>query len=117
MSYNKLKMIYPEMFAGFSARSLNKFLLHGNAIDTIGHGSFGGFNLTVLILSHNKLTEVHQDMFHGLVSLDALYLYINNFTTIDSIVFSDIPRPLFLGLGDDQTSNDTIWNVIVGYAS
>ena len=96
------------MFAVLSVRSLNKLLLHGNTMDTIGHGSFGGFNLTVLTLSHNKLTELHQDMFHGLVSLKALYLYVNNFTTIDSIEFSDIPRPLFLGLGDYQTSNDTI---------
>ena len=87
---------------------LEELYLKGNCLREIEHGAFRGLgNLVLLALDDNCLEQLRYGIFSGLDSLKRLYLTANKLTSIDNEPFVGLPRPLEIGIWEnDLTCND-----------
>ncbi|XP_048222829.1 leucine-rich repeat-containing protein 37A3-like [Perognathus longimembris pacificus] len=72
----------------------------GNDISYIDENIWGWYRWTEkLILSENRLTELHKDTFEGLLSLEYLDLSCNKIQSIERRTFESLPFLKFVNLG------------------
>ncbi|XP_069884053.1 leucine-rich repeat-containing protein 37B-like isoform X3 [Dipodomys merriami] len=81
-----------------------KLFLHrnfkGNEISYIEENIWASYRWTEkLILSENRLTELHKDSFEGLLSLEYLDLSCNKIQSIERRTFESLPFLKFVNLG------------------
>ncbi len=111
LTNNAISSLKSEMFVGLN--NLHSLNLGQNQIAEMDEGTFNRLkSLRILYLNNNHLSTIQQRTFHFLFYLNDIDLRGNRLTTMNPDVFSNLPRPLVLGLSQDPHTpgNTNQWN-------
>ncbi len=84
-SHRRLETIAKRSFADL--KYINRLILNGNLLEHIDSGTFNWYQLIILELADNKLTELQSDLFTGLYALVFLDIHGNQLTSLHPNLF------------------------------
>ena len=99
-SSRHLEFVDAKAFLGL--RYVNRLNLNKNFLTRIESGTFSSYQIVVLQLADNKLTELAPNLFSSLIFLGFLDLHGNQLTTLHEHLFRKIPWLLWLDLSRNR---------------